>query len=134
MTDQTALGQAMIRAQEAERAASQAKADALAEVAKEEAFKADIERATELSVQNNTQLLAQRMGITTNRVTTSQSVGMIAPREVIQNTHLRFNGIEISGQQGRDMVEYGQWSKAEYDKALADALALHGYKAPGSFR
>ncbi|MER8473183.1 hypothetical protein NKH23_27995 [Mesorhizobium sp. M1328] len=132
--DQTLLGQAMYRARMAEQAANQAKMEALAEQAKEDALKAEIERATELSVQNNPQLQAQRIGFGTNRTISSQSIGMIAPREVVESTHVRFNGWEISGQQARDMVQYGQWSKAEYDKALSDALALHGYKAPGSFK
>ncbi|MDW9354626.1 hypothetical protein GOA97_01930 [Sinorhizobium meliloti] len=102
--------------------------------AKENALQADIARATELSVANNPQLQAQRMGVTTNRVVSSREVGMIAPPEVVSKTPVRFNGIEISGQQAKDMVTYGQWSEGEYRKALSEALAVHGYKAPGNFR
>ncbi|RWO17734.1 MAG: hypothetical protein EOS08_27195 [Mesorhizobium sp.] len=130
--DQTLLGQAMMKARMAEQAANQAKAEALAVEAAERAEKEEIERATELSVQNNPQLQAQRMGIGTSRVISSKDVGIVAPREVIERTPVRFNGWEISGQQARDMVEFGQWSKADYDKALSEALAQRGY--PGSFQ
>ncbi|RWQ52764.1 hypothetical protein [Mesorhizobium sp.] len=132
--DQTVLGQAMHRARMAEQAANQAKQDALAVEAKERAKQEEIERAVELSVQNNAQLQAQRMGFSPNRLVSSQSIGMIAPPEVVASTPVRFNGIEISGQQARDMVTYGQWDAASHQKALAEALARHGYKAPGSFQ
>ncbi|MDW9638494.1 hypothetical protein GYB73_21315 [Sinorhizobium meliloti] len=132
--DNTTLGQAMMRAQAAEQEARQAKMEALAIEAKEQAVQAEIARATELSVANNPQLQAQRMGFTNNRMVSSRDVGMIAPPEIVNQTNVKFNGIEISAQQAKDMVTYGQWSEGEYRKALSEALALHGYKAPGSFR
>ena len=134
ITDNTPIAQAMLRAQAAEQAANQAKADALAIEAKEAAIQAEIARATELSVANNPQLQAQRMGFTQNRTVSSRDVGMIAPPEVVAQTPVKFNGIEVSAQQAKDMVNYGQWAEGEYRKALSDALALHGYRAPGSFR
>ncbi|MQW08093.1 hypothetical protein GHK45_31460 [Sinorhizobium meliloti] len=102
--------------------------------AKEAALQAEIAKATELSVANNAQLQAQRMGFSQNRVTSSRDVGMIAPPEVVAETAVRFNGIEISAQQGKDMVANGQWSEAEYRAALGEALAVRGFKAPGNFR
>ncbi|SIT54519.1 conserved hypothetical protein [Mesorhizobium prunaredense] len=130
--DQTLLGQAMMKARMAEQAANQAKQEALAAEAIERAKQAEIDRAVELSVQNNQQLWAQRNGFSPNRMVSSKDVGIVAPREVIESTPVRFNGWEISGQQARDMVEFGQWSKADYDKALSEALAQRGY--PGSFQ
>ena len=56
---------------------------------------------------------------------------MIAPPEVVNNTAVRFNGIEISAQQAKDMVEYGQRDMASYQRALSEALALPGYIARG---
>ena len=133
-TDNVALAQAMANARHAEERAQQAKIEALAEAAKEDAKQREIARAVELSVANNPQLLAQRSGFSPNRLTRSQDVGMIAPPEVVNNTAVRFNGIEISAQQAKDMVEHGQWDRASYQRALSEALALHGYRAPGSFR
>jgi hypothetical protein len=130
----TEVAKAMMRAKEAEANSNQAKADALAVASREEAIQAEIRRGTELSVANNTQLQAQQMGFSHNRIVSSRDVGMIAPPEIVNQTIVRFNGIEVSAQQAKDMVQYGQWSEGEYRKALSDALAVHGYKAPGSFR
>ena len=133
-TDNVALAQAMINAKQAEQRANELKVEALAQAAKEEAMQREIARGVELSVENNQQLLAQRYGLSLNRVTRSSDVGMIAPPEVVNSTNVRFNGIEISAQQAKDMVTHGQWDKASYDRALSEALAQYGYKAPGSFR
>jgi hypothetical protein len=123
-----------MRAQEAERHAASLRAEAQVAEAKQKAQRAEIAAAVELSVANNPQLQAQRMGVTTSRVTSSQSIGMIAPPEVVNSTPVSFNGVQISAQAAKNMVEFGQWDKASYDKALSEALAQHGYKAPGSFR
>lgn len=132
-TDQTALGQAMGRARAAEEHANRLKVDALAADAKERAIQAEIARATELSVANNPQLQAQRSGFQTNRMVSSQQVGAIVSAETLAQMPVKFNGIPISGQQAKDMVETGNWSKADCQKAFNEAANLHGYAVP-SFR
>lgn len=134
--DNTLITQAMFRAQEAEQRANEAKVEALRVAAIEEAKQQEIARAVELSVANNPQLQAQRIGVFTSgaRAVRSQDVGMIAPPQVIMETNVSYNGIEISAQQAKDMVEYGQWDRASYEKAVTDALAKRGYKAPLSFK
>ena len=129
-TDNVALAQAMINAEQAEQRANELKVEALAQAAKEEAIQRDIARGVELSVQNNQQLLAQRNGFSPNRVTRSQDVGMVAIPEIVADTPIRYNGIEVSAHKGCRTMETGQWSKAEYQKSLSTALAQKGYKAP----
>ncbi|WP_133116208.1 hypothetical protein [Mesorhizobium wenxiniae] len=132
--DQTALGQAMMRAQAAQAEADRAKQDALVAEAKERSQQEEIARAVELSVRNNAQLQAERMGITTNRVITSQSAGVVPPMAEVEKTTVRvLGGIEVSYQQA-DMAEVGQITQAEFNKAVVDGLAARGYAAPKSFR
>ncbi|TPN32524.1 hypothetical protein [Mesorhizobium sp. B1-1-6] len=133
--DQTALGQAMMRAQAAQAEADRAKQDALVAEAKERSQQEEIARAVELSVRNNAQLQAERMGITTNRVITSQSAGVVPPMAEVEKTTVRvLGGIEVSYQQAKDMAEVGQITQAEFNKAVVDGLAARGYAAPKSFR
>ena len=133
-TDNIVLAQAMAKARHAEDRANQAKVEALAEAAKEEAFQQEIARATELSVKHNPQLVAQRMGIMTSRVTRSQDVGMIAPPEVVSDTSVKFNGIDISAQAAKNMVECGQWDNASYQKARAWRWLKAASRLRGLFR
>lgn len=135
MTDNTALGAAMMRAREAEEAANRAKADALAVEAAERAKAAEIARAVELSVANNPQLLAQRMGVRTSGVVSSQNAGVVAPMNIVEQTNVRvLGGIEVSFRQAKDMADVGQITQSEFNKAVADALAARGLVAPKSFR
>ncbi|MER8833726.1 hypothetical protein [Mesorhizobium sp. M0909] len=134
-TDNTPLAQAMMRAQAAQAEADKAKQDALAAEAIERAKQEEIDRAVELSVRNNAQLQAQRMGISTNRVITSQSAGVVPPMAEVEKTTVRvLGGFEVSYQQAKDMAEVGQITQAEFNKAVVDGLAARGYAAPKSFR
>ncbi|SIT56309.1 conserved hypothetical protein [Mesorhizobium prunaredense] len=132
-TDQTALGQAMMRAQAAQAEADKAKQDALAVEATERAKQEEIDRAVELSVRNNPQLQAQRMGIN-KQLITSQSAGVIPPMAEVERTPVKvLGGIEVSYGQAKDMAEVGQITQAEFNKAVVDGLAARGYAAPKSF-
>ncbi|TPL45442.1 hypothetical protein [Mesorhizobium sp. B2-4-6] len=134
-TDNTPLAQAMMRAQAAQAEADRAKQDAVATEAAERAKREEIDRAVELSVRNNAQLQAQRMGFSTNRVITSQSAGVIPPMAEVERTTVRvLGGIEVSYRQAKDMAEVGQITQAEFNKAVVDGLAARGYAAPKSFR
>lgn len=131
----TATAIAMLRAREAEQHAASLRAEAQAAEAKQRQQRADIAAAVELSVANNPQLLAQRMGVTTSRVVSSAEVGYVAGPEIIRGTPIKvFGGIEVGGQQAIDMVTNGQLSQAEYNTALSAALAVRGFKAPPSFQ
>ncbi|MER9581456.1 hypothetical protein [Mesorhizobium sp. M0276] len=134
-TDNTPVAQAMMRAQAAQAEADRAKQDAVAAEAIERAKREEIDRAVELSVRNNPQLQAERMGISTNRVITSQSAGVIPPMTEVEKTHVKvLGGIEVSYSQAKDMAEVGQITQAEFNKAVVDGLAARGYAAPKSFR
>jgi len=133
--DQQPVRAAMMRAQAAEAEANQAKADALAVEAKERAKAEDIARRVELSVANNPQLQAARLGVNTSRVVSSQSVGVVAPMDIVQRTTVRvMGGIEVSFQQAKDMAEVGQITTREFNTAVSEAMASRGFLAPKSFR
>ncbi|MGX5804815.1 hypothetical protein ACWGS9_26700 [Bradyrhizobium sp. Arg314] len=133
-TDQTTLGQAMMRAQAAQAEADRAKQDALAAEATERAKQEEIDRAVELSVRNNAQLQAQRMGVKTPGAIRSQEVGFVPPMAEVEKTTVRvLGGIEVSYRQAKDMAEVGQITQAEFNKAVVAGLAARGYAAPKSF-
>ncbi|UHS55507.1 hypothetical protein [Agrobacterium vaccinii] len=128
------LSIAMEEATHLEQRANEAKAHALELDAKERAIQAEIARATELSVANNVQRLSQQTGWSPKRITSSQEVGAIVSSETIQSTPVRFNGVEISHQQGLDMVETGQWTESEFKRSVGEAMQLYGYAVPPSFK
>lgn len=135
-TDNTPLAQAMFRAQAAQAEADKAKQDAVATEAAERAKQEEIDRAVELSMSRmNQQLQAQRMGVKTQGVIRSQDVGVIPPMAEVEKTTVRVLGnIEVSYSQAKDMLEVGQITQAEFNKAVVDGLAARGYDAPKSFR
>ncbi len=131
--DQQPTRAAMMRAKEAEDAANQAKAEALAVEARERAKADEIARAVEWSVANNPQLQAQRLGIRTNAAVSSQQVGTIVTPEMIEGSILKIGGtMEVSYQQAQWMRESGQISEQEFSRALQASLAARGF-SPASF-
>lgn len=134
-TDNTTVAKAMFRAQAAQAEADKAKQDAVATEAIERSKREEIDRAVELSVRNNAQLQAQRMGVKTQGAIRSQDVGVIPPMAEVEKTTVKvLGGIEVSYTQAKDMAEVGQITQAEFNKAVVDGLAARGYAAPKSFR
>ncbi|RWL81903.1 MAG: hypothetical protein EOR67_28640 [Mesorhizobium sp.] len=134
-TDNIPLAQAMMRAQATQAEADRAKQHALAAEATERAKQEEIARAVELSIQNNAQLQAQRMGVKTQGAIRSQDVGVVPPMAEVEKTTVKvLGGIEVSYRQAMDMAEVGQITQAEFNKAVVDGLAARGYAAPKSFR
>lgn len=133
--DQTALAIAMNRANAAQAEADKLKQQALATEAMERQRKEEHDRAVELSVRNNAQLQAQRMGVKTQGAIRSQDVGVIPPMAEVEKTTVKvLGGMEVSYRQAKDMAEVGQITQAEFNKAVVDGLAARGYAAPKSFR
>jgi hypothetical protein len=124
---------AMLEASHRQIAADRARAAAQAEAEKARLQREDIARRVELSVSRNEQLLAHQAGASRQHVS-SQSVSMIAPPEVIDQTPLNWGGIQLGPKQAQQMVDTGQISIGEYQRMLSDALAAKGLRAPGSFR
>ncbi|RUW33787.1 EF-hand domain-containing protein [Mesorhizobium sp. M1E.F.Ca.ET.041.01.1.1] len=134
--DQTAVAQAMMRAQEAQDVANRAKQEALAVEAKRQAQQAEIDAAVEIAMRNYER---QRQAFPNSHpgAIRSQDVGVIAPKDIVESTNVRIPSLgnyEVSHAQAADMAELGQISRAEFKAAVADGLAKRGFAAPPSFR
>ncbi|ESY02037.1 hypothetical protein X753_24975 [Mesorhizobium sp. LNJC399B00] len=135
-TDNTTVAKAMFRAQEAEQAANEAKQAALAEQAKEEAFKADIAHRTELGLRANQQLNAKRSGFNTGQAlnegqqaraaAANASAFNAAPQALVDQLPVTIGGIQLGPQQAKDMLARGEIRQADYVAAVNVALKPYG--------
>ncbi|NGO54824.1 hypothetical protein [Allomesorhizobium camelthorni] len=115
------------------------------------ALKAQVDAATQVSLDGNAWFQAQQRGQLNQRITVANGQTTVeqlnakapmnsgpfisAPAAIVDQLPVTVGGIQLGPQQAKDMLARGEISKADYDRGLNEALIPYGYGKPiASFR